>query len=119
VRIVFVTPAGLWGCFNCISGGWAGSWRRLHNEGLRYFYDSAYIIRMGKSRKMRWAGHVARMGTMRIIPEGKRPLGTPRRRWEDNIRTDLTEIGWVCIERIVLLDIIHRLVSQEQTTLRN
>jgi hypothetical protein len=58
------------------------------------------VIRMIKSRRMRWAGHVARMGVKRNAyrilvgkPEGKRPLGRPRRRWVDNIKTDLREIG--------------------------
>jgi hypothetical protein len=64
-------------------------------------YSSQSIIRMIKSRRMRWTGHEARMGenrnTCRILvvkPEGKRPLGKPRRRWVENIRTDLREIGW-------------------------
>jgi hypothetical protein len=64
-------------------------------------YSSPSIIRMIKSRMMRWAGHVARMGEMRNayrilvgMPEGKRPLGRPRRRWVDNIKMDLRVIGW-------------------------
>jgi hypothetical protein len=64
-------------------------------------YSSPNIIKMIKSRKMRWVGHVARMGAMRNAyrilvekPEGKRPLGRPRRRWVDNIKIDLREIGW-------------------------
>jgi hypothetical protein len=64
-------------------------------------YSSPSIIRIIKSRRVRWAGHVARMGekrnTCRILvgkPEGKRPLGRPRRRWVDNIKMDLREIGW-------------------------
>jgi hypothetical protein len=68
-------------------------WRKLHNEKLRDLYSSPSIIRIIKSRRMRWAGHVARMGEMRNAcrllvgkPEGKRPLGRPRRRWVDNIR---------------------------------
>jgi hypothetical protein len=68
-------------------------WRTLHNEELRDLYSSPSIIRMIKSRKMRWAGHVARMGekrnAYRILvgkPDGKRPLRRPRRRWVDNIR---------------------------------
>jgi hypothetical protein len=74
-------------------------WRRLHNEELNDLYSSPNI-RMMKSRRMRWAGHVARMGekrdAYRILVgrrEGKRPLGRPRRRWEDNIKMDL-EAGW-------------------------
>jgi hypothetical protein len=78
-----------------------GDWRKLHNEELCKLYSSPNIIRMIKSRRMRWAGHVARMGTKRNAyrilvgkPEGKRPLGRPRRRWVDNIKIDLREIGW-------------------------
>jgi transcription termination factor 2 len=76
------------------------SWRKLHNGELRSMYSSPNIARVIKSRKMRWAGHVARMeagrGDYRVFvgrPEGKRPLGRPRRRWEYNIRVDLREIG--------------------------
>jgi hypothetical protein len=75
-------------------------WRRLHNEELHKFYASQNIIRVMKSRRMIWTGHVARMGAMRIAykifggkPEGKRQLGRPRHRWEDNIRMDLRETG--------------------------
>ena len=71
-----------------------GDWRRLHNEELNDFYSSPNIVRVIKSRRMRWAGHVARTGEERGVyrvlvgkPEGKRPLGRPRRRWVDNIRT--------------------------------
>jgi hypothetical protein len=78
-----------------------GEWRKLHNEELHILYSSPNIIRMMKSRRMRWGGHVARMGetgnAYRILverPEGKRPLGRPRRRWVDNIKMDLREIGW-------------------------
>jgi hypothetical protein len=77
-----------------------GSWRKLHNDELCSLYSSPNIIRVIKSRRMRWAGHVARMGEGRGVyrvsvgrPEGKRPLGRPRRRWEDNIKIDLREIG--------------------------
>jgi hypothetical protein len=70
-----------------------GEWRKLHNEELRDLYFSPSIIRMIKSRKMGWAGHVARMGE-KGKPEGKRPLGKPRRRWVDNIRMDLGEVRW-------------------------
>jgi hypothetical protein len=76
-----------------------GEWRTLHNEELRDLYSSPSIIRIIKSRKMRWAGHVARMGEKRNAyrllvgkPEGKRPLGRPIRRWVDNIRMDLGEV---------------------------
>jgi hypothetical protein len=78
-----------------------GGWRKLHNEELHNLYCSPSIIRINKSRTMRWAGHVARMGAKRIAyrnlvgkPEGKRPIGRPRRRWENNIKMDLREIGW-------------------------
>jgi hypothetical protein len=73
-----------------------GGWRKLHNGELHNLYCSLSIIRIIKSRRMRWAVHVARMGekrnAYRILvgnPEGKRPLGRPRRRWEDNIKMDL------------------------------
>jgi hypothetical protein len=78
-----------------------GDLRKLHNEELHNLYSSPNIIGMTRSRRMRWAGHVARMGetknAYRILvgkPEGKRPLGRPRRRWVDNIKMDLGEIGW-------------------------
>jgi hypothetical protein len=76
-----------------------GEWRKLHNEELRDLYSSPSIIRIIKLRRIRWAGHVARMGekinAYRLLvgkPEGKRSLGRPRRRWEDNIKIDLLEI---------------------------
>jgi len=79
-----------------------GEWRNLHNEELRDFYSLPNIVRVVKWKRMRWGGHVARMGEGRGVhrvhvgkPEGKRPLGRPRRRWEDNIRTDLREVGGV------------------------
>jgi hypothetical protein len=81
-----------------------GSWRKLHNDELHSLYSSPNIVRVIKSRRMRWVGHVARMeegrGVYRILvrrPEGKRPLGRPRRKWEDNIKMNLMEIGidWV------------------------
>jgi hypothetical protein len=75
-------------------------WKKLHNEELRYLYSSSSIIGIISSRRMGWAGHVARMGekrnTYRLLvgkPEGKRPLGRPRRRWVDNIRMELGEVG--------------------------
>jgi hypothetical protein len=77
-----------------------GSWKKLHNDELHDLYSSPNIVRVIKSRRMRGAGHVARMGegrdAYRVLvgrPEGKKPLGRPRRRWEDNIKTDLREIG--------------------------
>ncbi|KAJ4444834.1 hypothetical protein ANN_06631 [Periplaneta americana] len=78
-----------------------GEWRKLHNAELHALYSSPDIIRNIKSRHLRWAGHVARMGESRNAyrvlvgrPEGKRPLGRPRRRWEDNIKMDLREVGY-------------------------
>jgi hypothetical protein len=78
-----------------------GGLRKLHNEKLHNLYSPPSIIRMIKPRRMRWMGHVARMGekrnAYRILvgkPEGKRPLGRPRCRWLDNIKMDLREIGW-------------------------
>ena len=77
-----------------------GEWRKLHNEELSDLYSLPNIVRVVKSRRTRWAGHVARMGEGRGVhrvlvgkPEGKRPLGRPRRRWGDNIKTDLQEVG--------------------------
>jgi hypothetical protein len=73
-----------------------GEWRKLHNEELNDLYSLPNIVRVVKSRRMRWVWHVAPMGEERVVdrvlvgePEGKRPLGRPRRRWEDNIKMDL------------------------------
>jgi hypothetical protein len=82
-----------------------GGWRKLHNEELRDLYSSPSIIRIMKSRRMRWAGHVARMGGKRNayrLLVGKRPLGRPRRRWADNIKIDLLKIGWGGVDWIGL-----------------
>ena len=75
-------------------------WRKLHNEKFSVLYSSPNIMRVIKSRRMRWARHVVRMGEGRDVyrvlvgkSEGKRPLGRPRRRWEDNIKMDLQEVG--------------------------
>jgi hypothetical protein len=73
-----------------------GEWRELHNEELFDLYPSPTIVRVIKSRRIRWAGHVARMGEVRGVvgkPEEKTPLGRTRRRWEDNIKIDLQEVG--------------------------
>jgi hypothetical protein len=78
-----------------------GEWRKLHNEELNDLYTLPSIVRMVKSRRMRWAEHVARMGEDRGVhsvlvgkPEGKKPLERPSRRWEDNIKMDLQEVRW-------------------------
>jgi hypothetical protein len=78
-----------------------GVWRKLHSGELHNLYSSPDIIRQIKSRKMRWAVHVARMGEERNVdrvlvgkPEGKSSRGRPRRRWQDGIKMDLREIGW-------------------------
>jgi hypothetical protein len=78
-----------------------GEWRTLHNEELNDLYSSPNIIRVIKSRRTRWAGRLARMGerrgAYRILvgrPKRRRPLGRPRRRWEDNIKMDLQDVGW-------------------------
>ena len=78
-------------------------WRKLHKEELSVLYSLPNILRVVKSRRMRRAGHVARMGEGRGVygvlvgkPEGKRPLGRPRRRWENNIKKDLQEVGGGC-----------------------
>jgi hypothetical protein len=77
-----------------------GSWRKLHNDELHSLYSSPNTVRVIKSRRLRWAGNMARMGeeggVYRVLvekPESKRPPGRPRRRWEDNIKMDLRKIG--------------------------
>jgi hypothetical protein len=86
-----------------------GEWRKLHNKELHDLYSSPSIIRIIKSRRMRWVGHVARMGEKRNAyrllvgkPEGKIPLRRPRHRWVDNIRMDLREVGWCDVDWIGL-----------------
>jgi len=77
-----------------------GEWRNLHNMELNVLYSSPSVVRVIKSRRMRWVEHVARMGERRGVyrvlvgkPQEKRPLGRTRRRWEDNIKMDLPEVG--------------------------
>jgi hypothetical protein len=86
-----------------------GEWRKLHNEEQNGLYSLPNIVRVIKSRRLRWAGHVARMregrGVYSVLvgkPEGKIPLGRPRRRWEDNVRIDLQEVECGCGEWIGL-----------------
>jgi hypothetical protein len=80
-------------------------WRKWHNKELHDLYSSPSIIRIIKSRRMRWAGHVARMEEKRNacrLLVGKRPLGRPRRTWVDNIMMDLGEVGWGDVDWIGL-----------------
>jgi hypothetical protein len=92
-----------------------GGWRKLHNKELHNLYSSTSIIRIIKSRRMRWAGHVARMGEQRNVyrllvgkPEGKRPIGRPRHRRIDNINMDLLEIRLDVVDWIGLAEDRYR-----------
>ena len=85
--------------------GITGEWRKLHHEELNGLYSSPNTLQEIKSRRKRWEGHVARMeegrGVHKVLvgkPEGKRPLGRPRRRWEDNIKMYLVEVGSSCVD---------------------
>jgi hypothetical protein len=86
-----------------------GGWRKLNNKELHGLYSSPSIVRVIKARRMRWAGHVARTGEVRGVynlmvgkPEGRKPLGRPGRRWEDNINMDLREIAFGVVDWIHL-----------------
>ena len=88
-----------------------GERKKLHNAELHALYSSPNIIGNLKSRRLRWAGHVARMEQFRNAyrvsvgkPEGKRPLGRPRSRWDDNIKMDLREVGCDPRDRIALAE---------------
>jgi hypothetical protein len=95
--------------FGSKRAGVTGGWRKLHYEELHNLHSSPSKIKIIKSRRMRWAGHVTQMGEKRIVyrllvgkPEGKRPLGKPRCRWIYNIKMNLLEIGlsvvdWICL----------------------
>jgi hypothetical protein len=88
-----------------------GGWRKLHIDELRDLYSSPNIIRLIKSRRMRWTGHIAPMGEKRNAyrllvgkPEGRRPLGGPRRRWVDNVKMNLLDISWGGVDWIGLAE---------------
>jgi hypothetical protein len=102
-----------------------GSWRKLHNDELHGLYSSPNIVRVIKSRRMRWAGHVARMGEGRDIyrvlvgrPEGKSPLGRHRHRWENKIKMDLRELridgtNWIQLaqDRVQWRDFVNTVIN--------
>jgi hypothetical protein len=101
-----------------------GEWGKLHSEELHILYSSPNIIRQIKSRRMRWAGHVERMGEERNVdrdlmgkPEGNRPLGRPRHRWEDGIRMDLREIGGGSVDWIQLAQDTDRWLASVNTVM--
>jgi hypothetical protein len=87
----------LWRIFGPKRDKVTGKWRKLHNEELYDLHSSPCIVRVIKSRRMGWAGHVARIGEYRVLlgkPEGKRPLERPRHSWENNTRIGLQEVEW-------------------------
>jgi hypothetical protein len=102
-----------------------GVWRKLHNEKLHNLYSLPSIIRMMKSRRIRWAAHVARMvktrNAYRILvgkPEGKRPLGRPRRRWVGNNKLDHREIVWDSVDWIDLSQVRNQWTAQDKNQWR-
>ena len=102
--VVYGTTTQYWALPSCPSGFETCDYK-LRNEELNDLYSSPNIVRVIESKRLRWAGHVARMkegrGVHKVLvgkPEGKRPLGRPRRRWEDNIKMDLQEVGRDCGE---------------------
>ena len=101
-----------------------GEWRKFHNEKLSDLYSLPNILRVVKSRRMRWVGHLARMGEGRTmhrvmvgIPEGKRTLGRTRHRWEDNIKTDVQEVGGDCGDWMELAQDRERLRALASTVM--
>jgi hypothetical protein len=95
--------------------GVTGEWRKPHNEELHNLYSLSSIIRIFRSRRMRWMGHVEQMGEKRIVyrllvgkPQGKRPLGGPRRRWIGNVKMGLLEIAFIVVEWIGLAQVRYR-----------
>jgi hypothetical protein len=99
----------LWRIFGHKRDEVTGGWRKLHNEELHGFYSSPSIVKVIKARRMRWAGHVARMGEVtgayNILvgrSEARRPLGRPGCKWEDSIKMDLREIGFWDVDSIHL-----------------
>jgi hypothetical protein len=101
------------------------SWRKLHNDELHSLYLSPNIVRVIKTRRMRWVGHVACMREGRCVyrvlvgrPKGKSPLGRPRHNWEDNIKMDLREVGidgvnwiWLVQERVQWLAFVNMVMN--------
>jgi hypothetical protein len=99
----------LWEIFGPKRDEVTGEWIKLHNEELHNQYSSPNIVRVIKSRRMRWAGYVARMGegsglyeVLVAKPKDKIPLGRPRRRWEEIIKSELQEVGCGCMNWIEL-----------------